>query len=265
VSRAGSASRTPEGIPGRSRRSAGRRRWKGPGAAPRRWSGGCPSGPPRHRATVNRLLGDRITAATTQTESRTATTATPPRERHRRGPDVPAHVTLLQVPMTRPAVSQGKGGEQDQGDHHHGTGDVAVPAPQEGHPHHSPEEEAENEAAEGQDLDDGPSRRPWTAASSISPMISRSTQSTAARVSNGARGKCAPTAISHRAVLPPPCFSTGVSGGALAARSWYLVRSPSLRRAVRCRTPGFDQGRARPRRGQGHPAGSGPAGAQRDG
>ncbi len=53
---------------------------------------------------VNRLLGDRITAATTQTESRTAMTAT---ATPRTASTVPRWwrrtVTLLQVPMTRPA------------------------------------------------------------------------------------------------------------------------------------------------------------------
>ena len=53
---------------------------------------------------VNRLLGDRITAATTHTENRTATTATPtPRTASTLPRWCRRTVTLLQVPMTRPA------------------------------------------------------------------------------------------------------------------------------------------------------------------
>ena len=68
-----------------------------------------------------------------------------------------------------------------------------------------------------------PSRSPWTAASTISPMISRSTQSTAARVANGARGNAAPTAILLVPCIHAPCFSTGVSGDAVAACSWFSL------------------------------------------
>ena len=64
-----------------------------------------------------------------------------------------------------------------------------------------------------------PSRSPWTAASNISPMISRSTQSTGARVSNGERGNAAPTAIVVVPCFHDPCFTTGVSGDAVAACS----------------------------------------------
>ena len=53
---------------------------------------------------VKRLLGDRMTAATTQTESRTATTATATPSAASTWPRwCRRTVTLLQVPMTRPA------------------------------------------------------------------------------------------------------------------------------------------------------------------
>ena len=52
---------------------------------------------------VKRLLGDEITAATSQTESRTATTATPtPRTASTWPRWCRRTVTLLQVPRTRP-------------------------------------------------------------------------------------------------------------------------------------------------------------------
>ena len=97
-----------------------------------------------------------------------------------------------------------------------------------------------------------PSRSPWTAASSISPMISRSTQSTAARVANGAPGKCGPHRYSHwcRASTPR------VPALACPATQWRPAPDPGCLRHHRVglcavRTPGFAQGRraswARPR------------------
>ena len=77
-----------------------------------------------------------------------------------------------------------------------------------------------------------PSRRPWTAASNISPMISRSTQSTAARVANGAPGNAPPTAIVVVPCFRPPCLDTGVSGDAVAVCPSLLLPWPSPRRAV---------------------------------
>ena len=62
-----------------------------------------------------------------------------------------------------------------------------------------------------------PSRNPWTAASSISPMISRSTQSTDARVPNGAPEIAPPTAIVVLPCFHAPCLDTGVPGDAVAA------------------------------------------------
>ena len=110
-----------------------------------------------------------------------------------------------------------------------------------------------------------PSRSPWTAASTISPMISKSTQSTAARVANGARENAAPTAILLGPCTHAPCFSSGVSGDA-GRPVLILVALASPRRAVRC--PGTRVQPKVPRvlgPGHGHPAGGGPAGPQRHG
>ena len=77
-----------------------------------------------------------------------------------------------------------------------------------------------------------PSRRPWTAASSISPMISRSTQSTAARVANGAPENAPPTAILVLPCSHAPCLDTGVPGDAAACSS-FSARWRPHRRAAR--------------------------------
>ena len=184
---------------------------------------------------VNRLFGDRTTAATTQTDSRTATTATPtpstastlPRWCRRT-------VTLLQVPRTRPPYPKPQAVSR--------TSDtttmerVTSPCPLLNNGTHTrvPRRNPSRKPPNARIWTSAPSRRPWTAASSISPMINRSTQSTDARVANGALGNAAPTAIVVVPCFHAPCLDTGVSGDAAAAYPSSLLLSPSPRRAARC-------------------------------
>ena len=129
---------------------------------------------------VKRLLGEETTAATSQTENRTATTATPtpstastwPRWCRRR-------VTLLYVPRTRPAEPNTQAVAMHEGDDRRPTGwrrraAVRAAAPRRACPSRNPSQNPPNVRI----WTSAPSRSPWTAARSISPMIRMSTQST---------------------------------------------------------------------------------------
>ena len=93
---------------------------------------------------VKRLLGDEITAATSQTENRTATTATPTPE-HR--VDV-AQVVAAQGDVAPGAEDAPGVAERAGGEHHEATTTRSdrvrslVAGVQQGHPHEGAEEEA---------------------------------------------------------------------------------------------------------------------------
>ena len=100
----------------------------------------------------------------------------------------------------------------------------------------------EEEPAKVSSCTSAPSPRPWTAARSISPMISPSTQSTGARVANGAPTNAPPTAILVLPCFHFPCLDTGAPGDTVA-RSCFSARwRPSLRpvrlSGTRRRAPG---------------------------
>ena len=190
---------------------------------------------------VKRLLGEEITAATSQTESRTATHRDADAED---GVDVaqvvPAHGDVAPGAEDPAGVAQRAGGEQDEGHDQDRAGDVAVAGARAGAPTPAvPRRKPRKKPPKVRSWTRAPSRSPWTAASSISPMISRSTQSTAARVANGARGNAPPTAIVVVPCLHAPCLDTGVSGDAVAACSCFSLPWPHRVGLCADRTPGF--------------------------
>ena len=156
---------------------------------------------------VNRLLGDRITAATTQTESSTTRTATPT---PRTASTVPRWcrrtVTLLQVPRTRPAEPSTQAVKQDERDDDDGAGDVAVPPLEQRHPDDGPEQEAEKEPAEGEDLDDGPEPQPVDGGQQHQPDDQQVDPIHRCEGIERCTGKCTPHRYSRRAVLPRSVF-----------------------------------------------------------
>ena len=147
---------------------------------------------------VKRLFGDVKTAATSQTDSRTAKTATPTPRTASTWPRLCRRtVTLLQVPRTRPAKPKVQAVSKTSATRRTERVTSRWPSPSRGTHTSVPSRKPTRKPPNVRICTRAPSRSPWTAASSISPMISRSTQSTV-------RGY--PTV--HRKLHPPPLLSS---------------------------------------------------------
>ena len=190
---------------------------------------------------VNRLFGDEITAATSQTESRTAITATPTPRTASTLPEVVTAQRDVAVGAERPRPTQPSpaGRRHDQGDDHDRAGRrsrASVCSKRDPDQRRRARKPSQN-PPKVRIWTSAPRRRPWTAASSISPTISRSTQSTGSEGSQ----RCPRETGPHHYSRPPCAHSVasrsagpcpGRSRIAIAAARHGVGASPAGVRAV---------------------------------
>ena len=96
----------------------------------------------------------------------------------------------------------------------------SVPAAEQRHPDDGPEQEPEEEPAEGEELDEGPEPQPVDGGQQHQPddqQVDPIHRCEGSRTVH--RGNAAPTAIVVLPCFHDPCFTTGVSGDAVAACS----------------------------------------------
>jgi hypothetical protein len=120
---------------------------------------------------------------------------------------VPAHGGVTPGPDDAAGVPKRKGGEEDQRHHEDGASDIVrVSAAEERHPDFGPEIETQNEAGEGQELDQGAEPQPMDSRQQHQPDDQQVDPIHRCEGSQRCPEKYGPHSYCHRSVPPRPVF-----------------------------------------------------------